>query len=271
MRVITLLTDFGAGSPYPAAMKAVILGIAPDVRLVDLTHEVAPQGVQEGAFVLWSVARDFPEGTIHCAVVDPGVGTERRGLILVSGGQLLVGPDNGLLDPAARALGEPQAYAIANPNYLREKISHTFHGRDVFAPVAAHLARGVPPREIGEPLRDWVRLSVDFQGGRWDPRTHAFVGQIIYVDRFGNAITNIPTERFLERVQFDQPVELRVKGNPVVKLRKSYGYSELGEVSLIPGSHELLEISVREGNAQQTLGLRVNDPVELRPLSVQPH
>lgn len=279
MRVITLLTDFGLRSPYPAAMKAVIVSLAPDVRLIDLTHEIAPQDVSEGAFVLWSVARDFPEGTIHCAVVDPGVGTERRGLILAAGGQLFVGPDNGLLDPAARALGEPRAYAIANPKYLREEISHTFHGRDVFSPVAAHLARGVPPDEIGEPLdldldldlnsAPWVRLEMDFRGGRWDPNAQAFVGQVVYGDRFGNAITNIPTERFLERVSFDQPVELRVKGKTyVVKLRRSYGYSEPGEASLIPGSHELIEISVREGNAQQTLGLRVNDPVELRPLSV---
>ncbi len=269
MRAITFLTDFGAGSPYPAAMKAVVLGIAPDVRLVDLTHEVAPQDVQEGAFVLWSVARDFPEGTVHCAVVDPGVGTERRGLILIAGGQLFVGPDNGLLDPAARALGEPRAFSIRSKRYLRERISYTFHGRDVFAPVAAHLARGVPPDAIGEPLDDWVRLEVDFQGGRWDPQAHAWVGQVIYVDRFGNAVTNIPTRQLAGRISFDRPVELRwgTKAERLVlKLRRSYGYAERGEVALIPGSHDLLEISVREGSARRALGLRVNDPVRLKPL-----
>lgn len=267
MRVITLLTDFGAASPYPAAMKAVVLGIAPDVRLVDLTHEIAPQSVQEGAFVLWSVARDFPEGTVHCAVVDPGVGTERRGLILEAGGHLFVGPDNGLLDPAARALGEPRAYAIGNPKYLREEISHTFHGRDVFAPVAAHLARGVPPCEIGEPLTEWVRFGVDFQGGRWDPERKAFLGRVVYIDRFGNAITNVPTERFLERVGFDSQIELSLKGaTHRVCLRRSYGFAARGELLLVPGSHGLIEISVREGSAQALLGLGLNDPLALRPL-----
>ena len=175
-RVVTLLTDFGAGSPYPAAMKGVIVSLAPDALIVDLTHEIAPQNVQEGAFVLWSVVREFPEGTVHCAVVDPGVGTERRGLVLRAGGQLLVGPDNGLLVPAARALdegdegGEPQAFVLANERYMRKRVSYTFHGRDVFAPVAAHLARGVPPEAIGEPIpfEACVGLEVDFQGGRWD-------------------------------------------------------------------------------------------------------
>ena len=271
MRVITLLTDFGMQSPYPAAMKGVILGIAPDARVVDLTHEIAPQGVQEGAFVLWSLVREFPQGTVHCAVVDPGVGTGRRGLILEAGGCLLVGPDNGLLDPAARVLGEPRAYEIANPRYLRGEISHTFHGRDVFAPVAAHLARGVPPEEIGAPLGDrgWVALGVDFQGGRWDPETGAFLGQIVYIDRFGNAITNVPTERFRERVGFDARVELSLRGaaaTRTVRLRRSYGFAERGELLLVPGSHGLIEVSVREGSARELLGLRVNDPLALRPL-----
>jgi S-adenosylmethionine hydrolase len=267
MKILTFLSDFGAGSPYPAAMKAVACGIVPpEVRLIDITHEIQPHGVREGAFVLWSAARDFPEGTVHCAVVDPGVGTERRGIILHTGGQLFVGPDNGLLDPAARALGEPQAFAIANKRYLRGKISHTFHGRDVFAPVAAHLAAGVPAEEIGGPLDDWVRLDIDFRGGRWDEAAKAFLGQIVYIDRFGNAITNIPSEALLERVAFDQTVTLVAKGRErVVKLRRSYGYAERGELCLVPGSHDLIEISVREGSAYKKLSPIPGDPVLLRP------
>jgi hypothetical protein len=265
--VLTFLSDFGAGSPYPAAMKAVACGIVPpEVRLIDITHEIQPQDVLEGAFVLWSAARDFPEGTVHCAVVDPGVGTERRGLILHAGGQLFVGPDNGLFDPASRALGEPQAFAIANKRYLHERISHTFHGRDVFAPVAAHLAAGVPAEEIGEPLDDWVRLDIDVRGGRWDEAAKAFLGQIVYVDRFGNAITNVPSEELLERVAFDQTVKLVAKGRGrTVKLRRSYGYAERGEVCLVLGSHDLVEVSAREGSARAKLSLMPGDPVLVKP------
>lgn len=265
-RIVTFLSDFGAGSPYPAAMKAVACRIVPEALFIDLTHEVQPQNVQEGAFVLWSVARDFPEGTVHCAVIDPGVGTERRGLILAAGGQFFVGPDNGLLDPAARALGPPQAFAIVNERYLREHISHTFHGRDVFAPVAAHLAQGASPGEIGELIASWIKLRIDFQGGRWDEQEGAFVGQIVYIDRFGNAITNIPTETFAQRVAFDRAVTLVVRGHKrTVKLRRSYGYAAPSELCLVQGSHDLVEISVREGSAEDALGLRLNDPVRLKP------
>lgn len=266
MKILTFLSDFGAAGPYPAAMKAVALGIAPDAVIVDISHELPPHGVREGAFVLWSAARGFPEGTVHCAVVDPGVGTERRGLILRAGGHLFVGPDNGLLDPAARALGKPQAYEIANRRYLRGKISQTFHGRDVFAPVAAHLAAGVPAEEIGGPLNDWIRLDIDFQGGRWDEASKAFLGQIVYIDRFGNAITNITSEALLEPIAFDQSVTLVAKGRErTVRLRRSYGYAERGEICLVPGSHDLIEISVREGSAGEQLSLSPGDPVLLRP------
>ena len=267
-RILTFLSDFGVSSPYPAAMKAVALGIASEVQLVDITHEIQPQNVQEGAFVLWSVARDFPKGAVHCAVVDPGVGTERRGLILTAGGQFFVGPDNGLLDPAACALGEPRAYAITSKRYLRERVSHTFHGRDVFAPVAAHLAAGVSPEEIGEPVDSWVKLEVDFQGGQWDRRESSFVGQIVYIDRFGNAVTNIPAELFLQRVSFDQAIILTIgeRGHKrAIKLRKSYGYAAPGELCLVLGSHDLVEISVREGSACEALGLQLNDLVRLKP------
>lgn len=267
-RVMTFLSDFGPESPYPAAMKAVAASIAPaHVRFIDITHEIRPQGVCEGAFVLWSVAPYCPEGTVHCAVVDPGVGTERRGVIFVCEGQLFVGPDNGLLIPAAEARGVQAAYEIdlAQSAYVREQLSSTFHGRDVFAPAAAHLACGVPPEEIGPPLPQWTRLDVDFRGGQFDESERAFQGQLVYIDPFGNAITNIPAELVLSECAFGQALALRVHGRSEhrVRLKRSFGYANRGELCVVPGSHGLIEIAVREGSARDRLGLHVYETVVL--------
>lgn len=267
-RVLTFLSDFGSKSPYPAAMKAVAASIA-DARFIDITHEISPQNVLEGAFVLWSVAPDFPEGTVHCAVVDPGVGTERRGLILAAGDQYFVGPDNGLLVPAACTLGTPKAYEITYGKDVRRPISSTFHGRDVFAPVAAHLARGLPPQQLGRPIShlELVRPELDFQGGEFQEDRRRFQGQVVYIDRFGNAITNLRSQLILETLDFDEALTLIVKDHRQrVRLRRSYGYARSGELCLIPGSHGLLEISVCRGSAEQTLGLSVGEEVLLHLL-----
>jgi S-adenosylmethionine hydrolase len=265
-RVITFLSDFGSHSPYPAAMKAVAARIS-EASFVDITHDVSAHNVMEGAFLLWSVARYFPEAAVHCAVVDPGVGTERRGLVLVAGGQFFVGPDNGLLVPAALGQELPRAYEITNSPFVPNAISATFHGRDLFAPVAAHLANGVPPEEIGFPISDWMRPPFDFHGGRLLESAQEFQGHVIHIDRFGNVITNLPAKLIQENVRFDQPLLLRVHAQESrVHLRRSYGFAHHHELCLILSSHELLEIAVREGRAQEVLGLHVGEPVTLRLL-----
>jgi len=265
--VLTFLSDFGSKSPYPAAMKAVAASIV-DARFVDITHEIGPQNVLEGAFVLWSTAPYFPKGTVHCAVVDPGVGTERRGLILTADNQWFVGPDNGLLVPAAYALGTPKAYEIAYGKYVRRPISSTFHGRDVFAPVAAHLAAGLPPEELGRPISplELTRPELDFQGGRFQKDRGRFHGQVVYIDRFGNGITNLRSQLILDELDFDEELTLIVRAQKRrVRLRRSYGYARSGELCLIPGSHGLLEISVCRGSAEEVLGLSVGEEIFVLP------
>src|SRR5919199_222420 len=189
-RIITLLTDFGVADAYVGVMKGVILGIAPEVTAVDLCHEVPPQDVRAGAFLLMAAYAYFPAGTIHLAVVDPGVGTERQIVAVRAGEHYFVGPDNGLLRWAVdRAGGAAAIVAVENPEYRLSQVSTTFHGRDMMAPAAAHLARGVPlealgpavPRLAGEPFPEPQR------------RGNALAGRVIYVDRYGNCITNLPS------------------------------------------------------------------------------
>lgn len=281
--IITLLSDFGAGGGYPAAMKGVILGLTGaadvDVELIDLSHEVPRHDIRAGAFLLWSAVPYFPEGTIHLAVVDPGVGTERRGLIVAAGGQHLVGPDNGLLIPAAERLGLEGVYQITERSYWLPQVSTTFHGRDIFAPVAAHLARGVPPEELGKRLEDqsWVVLS--FGEGRWNRGGELLIGEVIYIDPFGNVITNIPDE-LAQKLPWGASLKLRakpkVKGKVKVKARargsgrtwqlrflQTYAEAEEGELLLLIGSHGLVELAVNQGSAAEALGLQPGDRLEI--------
>lgn len=263
-RILTFLSDFGSHSPYPAVVRAVAASIT-EAQLIDVTHDIQAHDIRQGAFVLWCVARYYPPGTVHCAIVDPGVGTQRRGLILTAGEQYFVGPDNGLLSAAAHSLGIPSAYEITNSPYVRSAIASTFHGRDVFAPVAAHLANGVPLEKLGFPITDWTRPDYDFQGGRYIQENRELQGQVIYIDRFGNTITNIPATLVKEHISFDQELFLRrhMKEIPV-RLRQSYGFAHHHELCLVFDSHDLLEIAVREGNAQEKLGWQVGERVTLR-------
>jgi hypothetical protein len=256
--IITLLTDFGMRDPYVAEMKGVILALAPDVTLVDVTHEIAPQAVVEGALALEAVAAVFPPGTIHVAVVDPGVGTARRGLVVSARGQRFVGPDNGLLTPAL-ASGPWEAFELAAPEYRRAVVSRTFHGRDVFAPAAAHLACGVPAARFGPPVADPVRLP-------WPEAAEAggcLRGHVVHVDRFGNLITSI-TRAQAEALQARGPVLVRIGGRrvPVVG---TYGELPRGGAGALVGSRNRLEVAVREGHAARRLRARVGTAVSLEP------
>jgi S-adenosylmethionine hydrolase len=250
--VITLLTDFGSSDPYVGMMKGVIAGICPDANVIDVTHDVPPQDVKMGAFFLERAHRYFPPGAVHVAVVDPGVGTRRGRIALEAGGQFFVGPDNGLLSLAARRY---RAFSLTRRSYFLPSVSNTFHGRDVFAPVAAHLARGVPLERFGPEKRRIVGLV-------WPkPKKSraALVAEIVSVDRFGNLITNVEPAhwRSLRRPR------ISAAGFTSSRLSASYAEVERGELAIVFGGYGLLEIAARDASAASLLGLTVGKRVHL--------
>lgn len=255
--IITLTTDFGTRDAYVAEMKGVMLGIAVSVRqavsLVDLTHEVAAHDVTEGALALDAAAPFFPRGSIHLAVIDPGVGTDRRGLVVRTERALLVGPDNGLFTPFLEAAGRWEAWELRAEEYRLSAVSRTFHGRDIFAPAAAHLATGVAPERFGPPVRDPVRLS-------WPTVravTGAVAGAVLHVDRFGNLVTSIRAET-LDEVGGSVRIRLGGRALPLVG---TYGELEAGQAGALVGSSGRIEIAVREGSAAARFKARRGTPV----------
>lgn len=242
--IVTLTTDFGTRDAYVAAMKGAILGIARSVHLVDVTHEIAPHDVAGGALALEAAAPYFPPGTVHVAVVDPGVGTARRGLAVVAAGQVFVGPDNGLFTPFVGASGWT-AFELADPQYRLSVVSRTFHGRDVFAPAAAHVAAGVDPSRLGPRVTDPVRLA--WPEGRRTPRGMA--GVVVHVDRFGNLVTSIRAEA-LEALGGDAVVAVAGRRLGLVE---TYGDLARGRAGALVGSSGRIEIAVREGSAARML------------------
>ncbi|RMF21052.1 MAG: hypothetical protein D6760_10270 [Deltaproteobacteria bacterium] len=244
--MITLLTDFGSADGYAGAVKGVLVSICPGVQIVELTHDVPPGDTAAGAFALANAVATFPPGTIHLAVVDPGVGTERRAVAVEAGGAVFVGPDNGLLWLAARA--PRRVYELDRSEWFRSTVSPTFHGRDVFAPVAAHLASGVPIERLGTPAGDLSPLAlpgVERSAG-------SVTGTVVHVDRFGNLITNI--------AQADLPadpseVRVEIAGRAIEGLAVSYGHVAAGEALALVGSAGTLEIAVNSGSAAATFGV----------------
>ena len=211
MSIISLLSDFGQKDPYVAEMKAVILSINPQARIVDITHEVEKFNIRMGAFILASATPYFPPNTVHVAVVDPGVGTERRSIIVETKRGFYVGPDNGLLMLAAHKEGIVKVYHIDNPKYMLSRVSRTFHGRDIFAPAAAHLAAGTNPFEFGPAIEDYVFPEfVKSQAKRGE-----VVGEVLHIDGFGNIVSNISVED-LESAGFREGYSLQG--------RKLYGH-----------------------------------------------
>jgi len=257
--LITLLTDFGTRDPYVAAMKGVILAVNPEAELVDLSHEVPPQDIAAGAFFLAAAVPYFPTGTIHLAVVDPGVGTARRGLAAKAGGHFLVGPDNGLFHLVFRETSALTVVSLENPAYFRPEVSPTFHGRDIFAPVAAHLSLGVPLPELGPPLREPVRLPFP-EPVFSDTRVE---GQIVAVDRFGNLVSNIPWEA-LKHWLTGRPFRLHLGSLVLTNLSRTYADAAPGEALALVGSHGYLEIACNQASAAGSLGLGVGAAVTIR-------
>ena len=258
--IITLTTDFGLADGYVGQMKGVILGIDPGLRLVDISHAVPPQAVASGAFLLAAAAGAFPAGTVHVLVVDPGVGTERHGLVARVGDAWLVGPDNGgwsYLARAAEGAGAPvAAWWLTQARYWRPQVATTFHGRDIFAPVAAHLARGVPPAELGEPLPAPVRLPLPAV----DRRLGRSRGQVVHIDHFGNAVTDLRPE--------DLPgpaaaCHVYCGHFLVAGVARTYADVPVGAPVALVGSFGMVELAQRNGNAATTWGLMVGDEVTI--------
>ena len=246
--LITLTTDFGQSDAYVAAMKGVILSINPEAIIVDITHNITPQNVKQAAFVLNTAAFLFPEGTIHVAVVDPGVGTARKPIILSTGREYFVAPDNGILSYVINELqGKPElkSYVIENPEYRKNPVSRTFHGRDIFAPAAAYLSLGVPPGKFGEPLSSLNTFTIP------QPRHDAdgsVSGEIIYGDAFGNLISNIKKNDIP-----DGEIKIEIAGKTIKGL--SLNYDEKTGLLAIIGSSGRLEIALRKGSAAKFLGV----------------
>jgi S-adenosyl-L-methionine hydrolase (adenosine-forming) len=252
MAIITLTTDFGLADGYVGIMKGVILGIARDVHLVDLSHDIPPQDVREAIYLLDAAAPYFPDGAIHLAVVDPGVGSERRLLVVRTGRACYVGPDNGLF---TRPLTEPgaEAWELDRPEFWLPQVSRTFHGRDIFAPAAAHLANGLLPGEMGRPVVDPVRIAIARPTRAPDG---AIRGQVVHVDRFGNLITDVPASWVA-----GEGWKCRIAGEDFAGIRETYAAVSPSTLLMLIGSGGSLEIAERNGNAARRLGVRAGEPL----------
>jgi len=247
--LITLTTDFGLGE-YVAQMKGVILAINPEASIIDISHNVRPHSVREGAYVMYSATPFFPFAA-HVGVVDPGVGTERKAIVVVCEGAMFVGPDNGLLIPAARRFGIKEVREIRNENVFRREISSTFHGRDIFAPVAAHLSLGEKVATLGPVLQDWVDL--DF--GLYNQRGREFIGEVIFVDRFGNLISNISGKAVLDAYKWGDLLSIDIDGKDyVAPFVRSYGFSRSHKLLATISSSGFLEVALTEGSAANHTG-----------------
>ena len=265
-RIITLTTDFGLSDGFIGAMKGVILSINPNATIVDITHDIAPhaQRIEQGAFLFANAAKYFPANTVHVVVVDPGVGSARRAIAAQVGETIFVAPDNGVLTQAIANCQLPidnfkiRVVHLNKPAYWLPRVSNTFHGRDIFAPVAAHLSLGVPLEALGDPIDDWVRLSwcdAAFRAG------DEIAGRIVHIDRFGNLITNIGEELLagMNRAR----LVVRIGGRAVRGLRQSYSDVARGELIVLIGSAWHLEVAMREGSAAQALGAHIGDQVTI--------
>jgi S-adenosyl-L-methionine hydrolase (adenosine-forming) len=309
--VVTLTTDFGQYDGYVGTMKGVIHTLVPDAKLVDISHEIAPQQINEGAFILYRAYRYFPASAVHIAVVDPGVGSRRRPIVLRTRHGTFVGPDNGIFTYILRAElssrsesedetpigpawaggmwgvapnwagdeptrrrkrstgfateGEPKAYHLVNPDYWLANVSTTFHGRDIFAPVAAHLASGAQPERMGEliPLDSLVKLPVGAPRVYRTGKSITVVGQIMHIDRFGNIITNLP-ERLLAPLLDQAPdVSVEIGGQSIKGLARAYTDVKEGQPVALIGSENLLEIAIRNSNAAHRMKVRTGGAVRL--------
>lgn len=259
MTVLSITTDFGIANGFVGVMKGVIYNIIPDVKIVDISHQISPQNVREGAYTLWRVIPFFPKDSVHVAVVDPGVGTKRRPIGARIGDQYFIAPDNGLLTPLildAEKNSDPMEFVhLDNPKYWLPKVSNTFHGRDIFAPTGAYLAAGVLLKELGTPIEDPVRLELS----RPEKTEHGWRAHVTTIDIFGNLATDLPAAA----LQGQHDILLRIRGHEIVGIIESYGHREPGDLIAVVDSEGYVEIAIVNGNAARALNAKTGDVVEI--------
>jgi S-adenosylmethionine hydrolase len=260
--IITLITDFGLKDHFVAVMKGVILGIAPDCQVVDITHCIPSHDVLEAAIVLRASHSFFPKGTIHLVVVDPGVGTSRRPILIGTQKYFFVGPDNGVLSLSCDLETPVEVVHLTSKQYFLTPTSNTFHGRDIFSPVAAWLSKGISSELFGERVPNFVRLQ--FPTVKRTGET--FIGRVLRIDRFGNLITNVSREDIAPIGKRIDQLVIELGGKTVGQLRNSYADAEADEVFSIWGSSGLLEISVNQASAAKLLQAYKNQEFVLRVL-----
>ncbi|HYK90814.1 MAG TPA: SAM-dependent chlorinase/fluorinase [Acidobacteriota bacterium] len=258
-RTVTLLTDFGLQDHYVGSMKGVMLTLNPDLHFVDISHAIPPHDILTGAFVLGQAVACFPPGTIHLAVVDPGVGTVRKAIVAVAAAHFFVAPDNGLLSFVYNAVEDFSVHEITADHYFRKPISSTFHGRDIFAPVAAWVSKDIPLRQFGPRLDNPVRLNIPTPTKVKDSLMQAAV---LVVDVFGNLITNLKPKDLPVFAGGDaRSCKVLAGKREITSFHKTFGEGKSGELFIVPGSSGYLEIVVREGSAASELGLKAGAPI----------
>lgn len=254
-RTIALLTDFGLDDNYVGIMKGVILKINPDVHLVDITHSIDPQNIFQGALTLKTAYSYFPSKTIFVAVVDPGVGSSRQPILVKTKDHFFIGPDNGLLSLALKGQKSKEIYTITNDQYFLKPVSQTFHGRDIFAPVAAYLSKAMPSSKFGRKQHRMINLS--WQSPRIDQKNKSIIGKIIDIDRFGNLTTNV------EQNHLKGTISVKIKNNVIQELSSSYAKVSKGNLLVIFGSKGYLEIAVNQGSAEKKLKAKIGDSIKI--------
>ena len=259
--LITLLTDFGTADYFVGAMKGVILSINGEARVVDITHEIPAQDIQTGAFTLAAAYQSFPAGTIHVAVVDPGVGSTRRPILVSGGGHFFVGPDNGLFTYVYERHPEARVFHLTKEEYFRPSVSATFHGRDVFAPIAGALSKGLRPEQLGDEIADYVhlpQLKLKLLGG------NIVEASIIHIDRFGNCVTNL-TPGDITDAMLERGVTLTINGWRISSFRRFFadGRDAPNELFAVWGSAGYLEIAAYRASAAQLVGAERGQAVKV--------
>lgn len=248
--IITLTTDFGLSDPYVAMMKGVILSINPKARLIDLSHDISPGGISQAAAFLLETYPYYPQGSVHMAVIDPGVGTSRRPIGIESGGHFFVGPDNGLFSPIIEKRADPRIIHLTEKKYFQPLVSKTFHGRDIFAPVAAHLSLGIGLDSMGPAITNPVQLKVS------NPyeKDGVLYGQVTRIDRFGNLQCNIHRTELMQFLESKEPT-IKVGKLVINKLSHTYGDQDVDNPLALMDNSDFLEIAVNQGKASEAVGI----------------
>lgn len=265
MTVLSLTTDFGITNGFVGVMKGVIYGIAPETKIVDISHLISAQNVLEGAYAMWRAVPFFPPGSVHVGVVDPGVGTKRRPIGARLANQYFIAPDNGLLTPlildAERDGNTVEFVHLDNPKYWLPRVSNTFHGRDIFAPTGAHLAAGVPLSELGTLVADPIRLDMP----RPEKTENGWLAHVTIIDIFGNLTTDLPAEALTLSPQGEgrRNVLIRIHDYEIDGIIESYGHRDIGDLVALVDSEYYIEIAVVNGSAAKKLGVQVGDVVEI--------